>query len=88
MATPSAASGPSSGMPSGAPLGGNGAPTRAARPGVGSENMLGVFAMHRHAGGPADGQSLYGPYFIVDSITKRTYQILAVDGQLMLQLVK
>ncbi len=54
------------------------------RPGFTLENMPSIFQMHSHRGG-LDGALLTGPYYIVDSVTKKTRQIVCKNGVLSVE---
>ena len=73
---------PPQGGPPAKGAGANSIRGNAALMGVTGDTLQQFFVMHRHAGGPLDGNSLYGPYFIKDSANGKLYKIVCTNGVL------
>lgn len=56
---------------------------RSTGPAASVENLQQQLLFHSHSGsGPLAGGQLYGPYFIVDQVNKKVYQIVCNNGLL------
>lgn len=50
--------------------------------GMGLGNLSVTFSKHRHDGGPAAGETLFGPYLMRDTLNGKTYRLDIVNGVL------
>ena len=72
-------------VPGGAKPGDSATPPRVTHEsdmGIGAGTMQDMFSLHNHAGGPASGGTLYGPYFIRDPLGRPWKLVVDTAGGL------